>query len=71
MKELRNEWFTRLEDLREEAEYLGFQVEELNPEILVISYEKENATVYETYRLGGTENTIYINVDSKIVEVVR
>lgn len=72
MEELKNEWFSSLEDLRNEVEKLGYTVEEINNEIITISYENEDAEdVYETYKLNGTEKTIYINYNSKRIEIIK
>lgn len=72
MEELKNEWFSSLEDLKNEVEKLGYTVEEINNEIITISYENEDAEdVYETYKLNGTEKTIYINYNSKRIEIIK
>ena len=72
MEELKNEWFSSLEDLKNEVEKLGYRVEEINNEIITISYENEDAEdVYETYKLNGTEKTIYIDFNSKKIEVIK
>lgn len=72
MEELKNEWFSSLEDLKNEVEKLGYTVEEINNEIITISYENEDAEdVYETYKLNGTEKTIYIDFNSKKIEVIK
>ena len=72
MEELKNEWFSSLEDLKNEVEKLGYTVEEINNEIITISYENEDAEdVYETYKLKETEKTIYINYNSKRIEIIK
>lgn len=73
MRRFRNEWFTSLEDLREEIEEeTDYIINELNNEMLVIGYSNDDdEDIYETYRLGGTERTIYIDFDSKRTEVIR
>ena len=72
LEELKNDWFSSLEDLKKEVEKLGYKVEELNNEIVTISYENEDLEdVFETYRLNGTENTIYIDIKSKKVEIIK
>jgi hypothetical protein len=73
MRRFRNEWFASLEDLREEIEEeTDYIINELNNEMLVIGYSNDDdEDIYETYKLGGTERTIYIDFDSKRTEVIR
>lgn len=73
MKQFKNEWFSSLEDLREAIEEnTDYVIAELNNEIVVISYSNDDdEDIYEAYRLGGTERTIYINLDSKRTEIIR
>lgn len=73
MKQFKNQWFSSLEDLREEIEEeTDYLISELNNEYITIAYSTEDdEDVYETYRLGGTERTIYIDLDSKRTEIFR
>lgn len=73
MKQFKNQWFSSLEDLREEIEEeTDYLISELNNEYITIAYSTDDEEdVYETYRLGGTERTIYINLDSKRTEIFR
>lgn len=73
MKQFKNEWFSSLEDLREAIEEdTDYVINELNNEMVTISYSNDDdEDIYETYRLGGTERTIYIDFDSKRTEVIR
>lgn len=73
MKQFRNQWFSSLEDLREEIEEeTDYLISELNNEYITIAYSTDDdEDVYETYRLGGTERTIYIDLNSKRTEIFR
>jgi hypothetical protein len=73
MKQFKNEWFSSLEDLREEIEEeTDYLISELNNEYITIAYSTDDdEDVYETYRLGGTERTIYIDLNSKRTEIYR
>lgn len=73
MEQFKNEWFSSLEDLREEIEEeTDYLISELNNEYITICYSTDDdEDVYETYRLGGTERTIYIDLNSKRTEVIR
>jgi len=63
-------WYGRLEDLTEELEENGFQVEEANNEYVTV-YAGENTEdrdIYHTLRLGGTERTITVDrIDTETV----
>jgi hypothetical protein len=73
MKQFKNQWFSSLEDLREEIEEeTDYLISELNSEYITIAYSTEDdEDVYETYRIGGTERTIYIDLGSKRTEIFR
>ena len=73
MKRFRNKWYSSLEDMREDIEdETDYLIAELNNEYITIAYSTEDDDdIYETYKLGGTERTIYINLDSKQTEIIR
>jgi hypothetical protein len=73
MKQFKNEWFSSLEDLREAIEEdTDYVISELNNEVVCVCYSNDDdEDIYETYRLGGTERTIYIDFESKRTEVIR
>lgn len=73
MKKFINEWFSSLEDLREAIEEeTDYVISELNDEVICICYSNDDdEDIYETYKLGGTPRTIYIDLGSKKEEIFR
>lgn len=53
------EWYGRLEDLVEDIEDQGYEVDEANSEY-ISCYDPESEKEFIAY-LGGTESTIYID----------
>ena len=60
LEAIKNGWYGRLEDLVEEIEELGLDVEESNMEYITASYEDDDETVFVDIRIGGTERTIAV-----------
>lgn len=73
MRRFRNEWFSSLEDLREAIEEeTDYIINELNEELVIIGYSNDDdEDIYEGYKLGGTERTIYIDFSSKRTQIIR
>lgn len=61
LEELQNGWYSSLDELVEEIEEAGFDVDEVNREYITVSHEDEDETVYIDIRLCGTERTIKVN----------
>lgn len=60
IERIQNDWYGRIEDLIEEIESAGMEVEESNREYIVASYEDDGEDVQIEFRLGGTETTITV-----------
>jgi len=60
IERIKNNWYSRIEDLIEEIEEAGMDVEEVNAEYITVSYEEDGEDVQVEFFLGGTERTITV-----------
>lgn len=60
IEKIQNDWYGRIEDLIEEIESAGMEVEESSREYIVASYEDDGEDVQIVLRFGGTERTITV-----------
>lgn len=58
--ELDNQFWTKLDELIEDIEKLGYTVEESNDEYLIVSSDSDEDNVYQIY-LGGTARTLTLD----------
>lgn len=60
LEELKSNWWTRLDELVEEIEEMGYEVLEQNREYIVCCDEEDGSDEQYQIRLGGTERTIIV-----------
>lgn len=60
IERIKNDWYGRLEDLVEEIEEAGMEVEDANSEYITAAYEDDGEDVEIEFMLGGTERTITV-----------
>lgn len=60
LEELKNNWWTRLDELVGEIEEMGYGVLEQNREYIVCFDEEDDSDEQYQIRLGGTERTIVV-----------
>lgn len=61
LKTLDNEFWTRIEEMKRDIEDLGYAVEEMNNEYIIVSSDEDDENVYKI-PVGGTSRTITLDI---------